>query len=98
MREQTAVDFQAGLKAAHEAEDGGAEMLAYFFIGIEAQANVVIAPNAHSLHLLKKGNRFFHPLSQLENVAQDQEAVCSVLLQHGDSLGQLLRLLVDVGQ
>src|SRR5262245_20473130 len=98
MGEQAAVDFQPGLEAAHEGEDGGAVTLASFFAGIEAQANFVIAPDAHSLHLLKKANRFLHPLAQFENVAQDHEAFGPVPLKYSNGLSQLSRLLVDVGQ
>ena len=98
VREQAAVDFQSGLEAAHEGEDGGAVPLAYFLIRIETQANVVVALAAHGLHSLKKADRFLDLLAHLENIAQDDEAVGTMLLQHGDSLSQLLGLLVDVGQ
>ena len=58
----------------------------------------MVAPDAHGLHVLKKANRFLHPLAHLENVTQNHETVGPMLLQHGDGPSQLLRLLVDVGQ
>jgi hypothetical protein len=79
-------------------EDGGAVSLANRLARIEAQANVVVAPHAHRLHVLKQGNRFLDPPAHLENVAQHYEAVGPMLLQHVDGLSQLIRLLVDVRQ
>jgi hypothetical protein len=98
MGEQAALDFQAGLKAAHEGEDGGAVTLTHFFIGVEAQANVVVAPDAHGLDLPKEAHRLLDPLTRLENVAQDDEALGPVLLEHGNGLLQFPGVLVDVGQ
>jgi hypothetical protein len=96
--EQAAVDLQVGLQPAHEVEDGGAVTLTNFFIGVEAQANVVVAPDAHNLDLPKQANRFLYPLAHLENVAEDHEALGPVLLEHGESLAQFPGVFVDVGQ
>jgi hypothetical protein len=96
--EQAAVDLQAGSQAAHEAEDGGTVASARFGAGVDAQADVVVAPDAHGFDLPKEANRFLHPLAYLEHVAQDHEALGPVPLQHGDGPSQLLRLLVDAGQ
>ena len=87
-----------GVAAAYEGENCDAVALAYFVIGVEAQADVVIAPDAHGLHLLKKDYRFLDPLAHLENVAEDHEPLGPVLSQDGDGLAPWLRLLVDVGQ
>jgi hypothetical protein len=98
MAEQAAADLKMGLQAAHEGEDRGAVALAHLLIGVEAEADVVISPDAHGANLLKKADRFLHSPAHFENVTQDHEAVCPVLLQHGDGLPQMLRLLVDIGQ
>ena len=58
----------------------------------------MVAPDAHSLHLLEQAHRLLDPLPRLENVAQDHEAVGPVLPQHGDGLAEFPRLLMDVGQ
>lgn len=58
----------------------------------------MVAPNADGFDLVEQANRFLNPLAHLENVTQDHEAVCPLLLQHGDGLTQLLRLFVDVSQ
>jgi hypothetical protein len=48
--------------------------------------------------LPKRANRFLYQLAHLENVAQDDEALGPVLLEHGDGLAQFPGVLVDVGQ
>src|SRR5579871_4553261 len=98
MREETAVDLQAGSQASHEVEDAGAEPFAYLFAGIDAQPNVVVAPHANRLHSLEEVNRFIDPVARLENVSQDHEAISAVLSQHVDGPSQVLRMLVNVGQ
>jgi hypothetical protein len=92
MREKAAVDLQMGLQAAHEVENSGAVALAHFFIGIKAQTNVVVAPHANGFDLLKQANRLLDALARLENVAQDNKALGSVLLEHGYGL---LQFMVD---
>jgi hypothetical protein len=84
--EQAAVDLQVWLQTTHEGEDGGAVTLTNLFIGVEAQTNVVVAPDAHGLDLPKQANRFLEPLAHLENVAEDDETLGPVLLEHGDGL------------
>lgn len=61
------------LDGAHEAEDGGVITLTDTLFGIEAQAEVMVAPDAHNLHFFKKGNRLLHPFAHLEDVAKDHE-------------------------
>jgi hypothetical protein len=65
--------------------------------GIDAQAKVVVAPDAHGIDLLKQPNRFRNAFAHFENVAQDHEAVGPMLSQHVDGLPQLLRVFVNVG-
>jgi hypothetical protein len=84
------------MQAAHKLKDGGAVTLAHIFTGIEAQTDVVIPPDAYSPNLLKHGNRLLDLLPHLEYVAQDNEALGPMPLQHGDGLSQLLGLFVDV--
>jgi len=87
-----------GLQATHEANDSGAVTLAYLFTGIETQANVVVAPDAHSLNLPKQVHRLLDPLTRLEHIAQDHEAFGPMLLEQGNGLLQVPCVLVNVGQ
>jgi hypothetical protein len=87
-----------GLQPAHEVKDGSAVTLTHFFIGVEAQANVVVAPDAHGLNLLEQAHRLLDPLARLENVAEDDEALGPMLLEHGNGLLQFPGVLVDVSQ
>jgi hypothetical protein len=98
MREQAVVDLQFGPQIAHEIQDGSAVTLAHGFTGIEAQANIVVAPDAHRLDLLEQAHRLLDPRAGLEHVAQDDEAFRPVLLEHGDRLLQLPGVLMDVGE
>src|SRR5947208_12572401 len=54
----------AGLEEAHEGEDGGTVALARLLIGVEAQADVVVAPDAHGPDLLKQANPLLDPLAR----------------------------------
>jgi hypothetical protein len=51
---------------------------------IKAQANVVVAPDAHGVDLLKQAHRLLDPLTRLEHVAQDHEAFGPVLVEQID--------------
>jgi hypothetical protein len=86
------------LQTTHKAEYVGAVALTDLLIGIKAQANVVVAPDPHGPNLLEQANGLLDPLTHLENVAQDHEAVGPKLLEHGDSLLQLAGVFVNVGQ
>jgi hypothetical protein len=96
--EQAIADLQSRLQAAHEGEDSGAVSPARLFIGVEAQPEVVVTPDAYGLYFSEQVNRLLHALAGLEHVAQDHEAVGPVLPQHGDGLAEFPRLLMDVGQ
>src|ERR1700681_556074 len=84
--EEAAVDFQTRFQAAHEIEDGGAVPLAHLLGRIEAKANVMVAPYANRCHVTKQPHRFLNAFAHFTHVAQDYEAVGTVLLQHGDGL------------
>ena len=97
MREQATIDLQMWLQIGHEVEDRDAVTLAHFFVRIEAQGNVVVAPEAYDLDLLKQANGLLDPFACLEHVTQDHETLGSMLLKHGDGLLQVPGVLMDVG-
>src|ERR1043165_8531499 len=96
--EEAAVDLQMRLQAPHKIKNGGAVPLAYRLRGIEAQANVMISPDADCRYITKQPNRFLDALTPIKHVTQDHEAVRTMLLQHVDGLAQFLGVFVNVGQ
>ena len=63
---------------------------------IKAQANVVVAPDAHGVDLLKQAHRLLDPLTSLEHVAQNHETFGPVLVEQIDGLSESPGVFVDV--
>src|ERR1043165_5164773 len=68
--EEAAVDLQMRLQAPHKIKNGGAVPLAYRLCGIEAQANVMISPDADCRYITKQPNRFLDALTPIKHVTQ----------------------------
>jgi hypothetical protein len=99
MREQAALDLQAGSKTAHEGQDTRAEPLADLRPRVvTAQAEVVIAPDANRTGLVQERDALLDAFIHPTDVAKDDEAVRTVLPQDRQCTLEFFHMLVDIGQ
>jgi hypothetical protein len=97
--EEAVVDFQAGLKRAHECQNTVAVPLPILRSRvIPAEPEVVIAPDADCTGIGEEIHRLLQAVPQLEHVAEDHEAVGTLLMEDINRPAKVRQALVNVRQ
>ena len=97
--EKAAIDLQAGLKTAHECQNRLAVPLVVLRPRVvTAEAEVVVAPNADCPSFCEEINSLSQAVSELEQVAEDDEAVGPLLSEDINRPPQVAQVLMNVCQ
>jgi hypothetical protein len=99
VREQAALDLQAGLKTAHVIQTPLA--ISSPVLGLRvvpAETEVVIAPDTDGIGFGEEGDGLFQAVSHLAQVAQNYQAIDALAPKDLDRPPQVAQVLMDVRQ